>query len=253
MTEAEFFPALLAVWTGLAVVAFIGLFFLTVPYGRHSRSGWGITIDPRIGWVFMESASSLGFLAWFILGEYSIGTVPIAFLLMWELHYVYRAFVYPFRAREHKNRMPLLIALFAFLFNCVNSYINSRYLFTLSGGYALSWIWDARFIVGFVLFFIGLSMNWHADQILIKLHQSGTGEYGMPEGGCFRWLSCPNYLGEIIEWTGWAVATWSLPGLIFMFWTIANLTPRARSNHLWYRARFPEYPPNRKALIPFIW
>jgi len=42
-------------------------------------------------------------------------------------------------------------------------------------------------------------------------------------------------------------------GLAFAVWTIANLAPRARSNHKWYRETFPDYPENRKALLPGVW
>ena len=76
------------------------------------------------------------------------------------------------------------------------------------------------------------------------------GSYRIPRGGLFRWVSCPNYLGEIVEWCGWAIATWSPAGAMFAAWTIANLLPRALSNHRWCRARFPDYPSERKALIP---
>ena len=75
----------------------------------------------------------------------------------------------------------------------------------------------------------------------------------MPHGELYRWISCPNYLGELIEWAGWAVATWSLPGLGFAVWTAANLVPRARANHRWYRSHFADYPNERKALIPGVW
>ena len=32
----------------------------------------------------------------------------------------------------------------------------------------------------------------------------------------------------------------------------ANLVPRALATHRWYRERFPDYPQDRKALIPFV-
>jgi len=73
-----------------------------------------------------------------------------------------------------------------------------------------------------------------------------------PHRGLFRYVSSPNYLGEIVEWIGWGVATWSLPGAAFALWTIANLTPRALANHKWYKKTFPQYPSKRKALVPFI-
>jgi hypothetical protein len=56
-----------------------------------------------------------------------------------------------------------------------------------------------------------------------------------------------------MEWAGWAVLTWSFAGASFAAWTVANLAPRARANHLWYRKNFPAYPPERKALIPRVW
>jgi 3-oxo-5-alpha-steroid 4-dehydrogenase 1 len=48
------------------------------------------------------------------------------------------------------------------------------------------------------------------------------------------------------------MATWSLAGLSFALWTFANLVPRALSNHRWYKEQFPDYPKNRKAILPFL-
>ena len=76
---------------------------------------------------------------------------------------------------------------------------------------------------------------------------------GLITDGMFRVIRHPNYLGEIIEWIGWAIATWSLAGLAFAVWTAANLVPRARSHHQWYRESFADYPPDRKALVPRLW
>ena len=68
----------------------------------------------------------------------------------------------------------------------------------------------------------------------------------------FRYVSCPNHFGEIVEWAGFAVMCWNLPALSFAVWTAGNLIPRALSHHRWYRERFPDYPPERKAVIPFV-
>ncbi|MBE0697758.1 MAG: DUF1295 domain-containing protein, partial [Anaerolineaceae bacterium] len=133
------------------------------------------------------------------------------------------------------------------------TYINGRYLFTLSGGYPASWISDPRFIVGAGLFIAGMFTNRWADTILRGLRKPGEGGYRIPRGGLFELVSCPNYLGEIIEWIGWAVATWSLAGLAFAIWTFANLAPRAYVHHAWYHKNFPSYPSRRKALIPGLW
>ena len=251
--ETVFFQHFLMVWAGLAVAAFVGLFFLTVPYGRYFHAGWGPSVDAKFGWMIMESASAAGFALWFILGRHSMNAVPILFFCLWELHYIHRSFVYPMRMGRGRGRMPVLVAGFAFLFNTANAYLNGRYLFTLSGGYGIEWLLDVRFVAGAFLFLAGYGVNLHADTILLNLGKGGKKGYSMPQGGLFRWISCPNYFGEIIEWIGWAVLTWSPGGLVFALWTVANLTPRARDNHRWYLERFPDYPKERKALIPFVW
>jgi steroid 5-alpha reductase family enzyme len=91
-----------------------------------------------------------------------------------------------------------------------------------------------------------------ADRELRRLRRQSGGTYVVPRGLLFRLVSCPNYLGEMIEWIGWAVATFSLPGLVFALWTAANLVPRALKHHAWYRTTFADYPPARKAIIPFV-
>ena len=68
-------------------------------------------------------------------------------------------------------------------------------------------------------------------------------------------MSCANFFGEIVEWTGFAIATGSLPGVAFAFYTFANTAPRGVSHHKWYLEKFKgEYEAlGRKAVIPFIW
>ncbi|MDE5869312.1 MAG: 3-oxo-5-alpha-steroid 4-dehydrogenase, partial [Muribaculaceae bacterium] len=77
----------------------------------------------------------------------------------------------------------------------------------------------------------------------------------IPRGGMYRYVSSANYLGEFIEWGGYAVLTWSLGGLAFVLWTFANLAPRARSIHRRYMNEFGEEYANlgRKYIIPFIY
>ncbi len=77
--------------------------------------------------------------------------------------------------------------------------------------------------------------------------------YQIPNGGLYKLVSCPNYLGETIEWTGYAITTNSLAGFAFAFYTFANLAPRAQHHHKWYKERFADYPANRKAYIPYLW
>jgi hypothetical protein len=48
------------------------------------------------------------------------------------------------------------------------------------------------------------------------------------------------------------ILTWSISGVVFLIWVIANLFPRAIAHHKWYKDKFDDYPKNRKAVIPGI-
>ena len=253
MFGTSFFNTFVGAWLALAAAVFATLWFVPAPYGRHSRRGWGPTLPASLAWLVMEAPAALVLAAFFAAGPRHTGAVAWVFLLMWEAHYVHRTFVYPWTAREAGRRMPAGIMCMALLFNTVNAGINGRWLFGLSAGYATSWLADPRFVAGSVLFVASFVVNRWSDTVLRGLRDShGTG-YAIPQGGLYRWVSSPNYLGEIVEWSGWALATWSLPGLAFAVWTAANLVPRARANQAWYRATFPDYPKQRQALVPGAW
>jgi 3-oxo-5-alpha-steroid 4-dehydrogenase 1 len=238
----------------VAAGTFITLFFVSAPYGRHIRQGWGSQLPNWLGWLLMESISAIGMLVMFLLGDAAKTATLVIFLLMWEAHYIHRAFIYPFLLHGCKKKMPLVIALLAAVFNLGNVYLNGRYLFHFSGDrYGTDWLLDPRFIAGAILFVIGFSINRWADNTLQGLRRPGATDYKIPYGGLYRYISCPNYFGEIIEWFGWALATWSIPGLAFAAWTFANLAPRAWSHHKWYHEQFSNYPSERKALIPGVW
>ncbi|HEY86572.1 MAG TPA: DUF1295 domain-containing protein [Dehalococcoidia bacterium] len=240
-------------WFILAAVTFILLFFFTAPYGRYSRNNWGPTIDNKRGWLIMEAPAPLVFGMFFLLGHNTVTISTVALLVIWEAHYIHRAFIYPFSLRGQAKRMPVLVIALAFVFNMVNGYLNGRYIFALSDGYNSEWLIDMRFIVGLIFFTAGFVINRRADLALRKLRRPSEPDYKIPYGEMYRWISCPNYLGEILTWIGWAVATWSLPGLAFAIWTIANLVPRARAHHTWYHEHFANYPSERKALVPWLW
>ncbi len=239
---------------GTGVIVFITLFFITAPYGRHKRKGWGPEIRDRIGWIIMESVSPIGFLIFFFLGDWNTGVLPYLFLGLWMTHYLYRSFVFSALIRGEKT-MPFTMAGFAIIFNAGNSFIQSNYLYSIAGPagkYSLSWLWSPQFIIGAVLFFTGFVIHVKSDHILRNLREPGEKGYKIPRGWVFRWISCPNYFGEMIEWIGWAVLTWSVPGAIFALWTFFNLFPRAIAHHRWYREQFPDYPEDRKAVVPGI-
>ena len=69
----------------------------------------------------------------------------------------------------------------------------------------------------------------------------------------FEYVSGANFFGEIVEWAGFALAAGSWPAAAFALFTFFNTAPRGYQHHLWYINRFKDYPPSRKAVIPFLW
>lgn len=252
MIEKELYSYLLIVGFVSAGIVFVSLFYVVAPYGRHTRAGWGPTIPNRLGWIIMETPAVVSIL-YFCLSARSgpLGVVWI-FLALWQAHYIYRTYVFPFLLHSRGKRMPLMIPLMAIVFNVFNGYLNGRHLAWASDMYSVEWLRDPRFIIGATLFLGGFAINIYSDQVLIHLRRKNDTGYTIPQGGMYRWISCPNYFGELIEWCGWATLTWSMAGLLFAVWTTANLAPRAISNHRWYCEQFPDYPVSRKALVPFL-
>ena len=253
MSELQFYNRLLVVWFILALVVFFALLRWPAPYGRHSRAGWGPSVGTRTGWVVMEAPAVLWFLFWYLLGVGPNGVVPTVFFVMWQAHYVQRAFVYPFTLQSAQRRIPVVVVTMAVVFNTVNGYINGRFLFTFAPSYEAAWLADPRFVSGFALFVVGYIVNRRSDWLLRRRRLQNAGQYCRIDDGIFKYICCPNYLGEILIWSGWAVATWSLAGLSFAAWTIANLVPRARAHLHWCREYWSDYPEDRKAVIPGVW
>lgn len=253
MNESNFF-LLCYGWIFIAVFIFPFVLRFVAPYGRHTNRSWGILIDNRLGWILMEMPSLVVFGGFFLMGSGDKPAIAWVLFYLWMLHYINRTLVFPFRLRTNGKKMPIAIVFMAIGFNLVNGFINGYYLGTLatSAQYPPSYFADPRFISGAFLFLIGLFINWQSDHILIHLRRPGETGYVIPDKGLFRFISCPNHFGEILEWTGFAIMAWSVPALAFAIWTFVNLLPRALHHHKWYKGLFPSYPKERKALIPFV-
>ena len=247
------FNEIIILWIGLACIIFIVLGFIKAPYGKHDQKGWGIRIPSRVAWIGMEMPSWLlmGFFA-LISIQSEIKIISLIFSALWIFHYFHRSFIWPFRAKIAHKKMPLSIAFLAGGFNIINTTVNAEWIFFLRDTYPISWIYSPQFILGIIIFITGLLINITSDNILFNLRKDNNKEYSLPNKGLFQWVSCPNYLGEILEWAGWALMTFSIAGFSFFIWSIANLIPRAISTHKWYKDRFNDYPENRKAIIPYI-
>lgn len=246
------------IWTmlALAVIVFIALHFVTAGYGMMYNKKWGPTVNNKLGWVLMESPVFFAMLLFWLLSPRRFEAVPMTMALLFLFHYFQRSFIFPFMLRG-KSRMPLAIIAMGVIFNLINSYMIGGWIFYVSPSdmYTPAWFTSPCFIIGLTLFFAGMVINWHSDYIIRHLRKPGDTRHYIPRGGMFRFVTSANYFGEVLEWTGYAVLTWSLGGLAFAVWTFANLAPRARKLHARYLSEFgQEYASlKRNYIIPYIY
>jgi len=225
-----------------------------VAYGRHENGQYKLRIPTRLSWILMEAPASLVF-AWFVFTG-PLGTSPavIALFVMWQLHYFHRAFIYPFQLQVRPGattpiRMTLSGAIVCTACGYLNGEFISKYATHLQSN---EWLYSPEFIIGSLMFFFGYALNKFSDAELMRLRKSNPDAYSIPYGKGYKWVSCPNYLGELITWFGFALAAWSSAGLAFALMTASNLVLRALENHQWYLDKFDDYPKDRKAVIPYI-
>jgi len=235
----------------LAVPIFILLFFVRAPYGKFLNKRWGSSIKAAPAWALMEFPALILPLILFIYSGNTNEPVYLVFIGIWMLHYIQRTLVYPLVLNRNSHKVPLLIIILSLIFNLINGWINGYGVFIkIDAGNNL--LYSFRFITGLIIFLTGFIINMHSDSVLRNLRTKGDTSYKIPQKGLFKYICCPHYLGEIIEWTGWALLTCSPAAAAFLVFTIANLVPRAVRSLEWYRKEFPDYPAGRKAIIPFI-
>jgi protein-S-isoprenylcysteine O-methyltransferase Ste14 len=251
LNDHFYFPMLYG-WIGIAIILFPFLLHITAPYGKHASGRWGAMIPNRTGWIIMELPSLLIFSLFFLTGSNEKNPVTWILFIFWTVHYLNRSVVFPVRTHTKGKKIPLLIVMLAISFNFFNAFFNGHYLAYYQFSYSLDWITDLRFILGGILFIAGMIMNITSDNKLIKLRKQESKGYSLPSGGLFEYVSCPNFFGEIVEWTGFALMAWNPAALSFAVWTFVNLFPRALDHHRWYKSNFENYPLKRKALIPFL-
>eukprot|EP00063_Salmo_salar_P052262 XP_014027097.1 PREDICTED: 3-oxo-5-alpha-steroid 4-dehydrogenase 2 isoform X1 [Salmo salar] len=187
------------------------------PYGRYVTSDGtpGRTCPAKLAWFLQELPS---FLVPMLL-LLSTDTQPSLGkdLLLWTfcLHYFQRTFIYSLLTKGRPS--PLYIVFSAVVFCSVNGFLQGHYMLHCAT-YDDAWQTDIRLYTG----------------------------------GMFEYVSGANFFGEILEWCGYALATWSLPTFSFALFTMCSIGPRAFHHHRYYQEKFEDYPQSRKAVIPFI-
>ena len=155
--------------------------------------------------------------------------------------------------------MPVDIVAMGIVFNILNgmllitsffSYPSAEDLYAEGCGYWMhSFPW-----IGLALFIAVMSINLHSDYVIRHLRKPGDTKHYLPQKGFYRYVTSANYLGELIEWTGFALLTASPAAWVFVWWTAANLVPRADAIYRRYREEFGcEALKDKKRIIPYIY
>jgi len=198
------------------------------------------------------------------------------------VHYFNRAVISPLRTPS-RSKFHLIVPLSAIVFNLLNASLMAAYLSSpaaiefLSPAYSRPTFW-----LGISIWSFGFVGNIVHDEILFNIRRKASAKgkskdladrtgsqkehYSIPHGLLYEYISYPNYLCEWMEWLGFAMAASPLPDfssisgflatasppVLFFLAEISAMAPRAYRGHQWYRNRFPDYPQERRVVIPFI-
>ena len=219
--EQETFHLFLWVMSGIALLVFIALYFVKAGYGIFRTPSWGWSINNKAAWVLMESPVFIVMLALWACSGVGVALPQFLFLLLFLLHYFQRSFVFPFLMKG-KSKMPVVS--------------------------------EPHALIGLLLFFIGMGINLHSDHVIRTLRKPGDTRHYLPQRGMYRYVTSANYFGELVEWTGFAVLTASPAAWVFVWWTAANLVPRANAIYHRYCDEFgAKAVGKRKRIIPYIY
>jgi 3-oxo-5-alpha-steroid 4-dehydrogenase 1 len=254
MTTAAF-SLFMIVMSFLAIIVFISLYFVDAGYGMLFNGKWGKALSNKVAWICMEAPVFIVMLLLWITSTRRFETGALVIFLLFEFHYFRRSFVFPLRMKGN-SRMPSGIMAMGILFNLLNGFMQGEWLFHLAPEerYTADWLTTPPFIIGTIVFLTGMLINWQSDNIVRNLRKPGDTNHYLPEKGLFAYVTSANYFGEIVEWIGFAILTWSWSGAVFAWWTAANLVPRANTLYHKYQTMFgAEQMGKRKRIFPFIY
>lgn len=260
LISPEFYDKVLMFAFGYLALIIVGGFFVKAPYGRFASDSYGVGLSPRLGWFLMELPATLSFVFFFFLGEHRFEAVPLFFLGIWLIHYGNRGFIFPFLmrvAKGQKGSFSIMVISAGWLVTILHGYLNAVFISNIATHLTAEWFTDPRFIIGMIIYLFGYTMNLHSDHIIRNLRskeevESGQKIYRIPKGGLFNYVSSPSYFTELVSFTGFAIATWSIGAVFVLGVSAANLIPRAFQTHQWYKEKFSDYPKNRRVIFPGI-
>lgn len=254
--DLQQFNVLLIVMAIIAVVVFVVLNFVEAGYGKMISPKWGPAINNKLAWFLMECPVFIVLFYFWAASPRQWDIAPFLFFVFFEIHYFQRSFIFPLLLKGH-SKMPLSIMAMGAVFNTINGYMQGEWIFFLApeNMYTAEWLHTPQFIAGTVIFFFGMIVNIYSDHVIRHLRKPGDTNHYLPKKGMYKYVTSANYFGEIVEWLGFALLTWSASGVLFAVWTMANLVPRANSIYKKYKIEFAgEFDEKSlKRVFPFIY
>ena len=187
----------------------------------------------------------------------------IILMAMWGCHFA-RRFWEVMLVHDYQRTMPVCESIGAVLYYGLFGFIIGWSMNRFDGYQAPH---TSLVALGLMLFIGGQMGNCQAHLALKAMRISQT-QYptasepvngrSLPKGMLFNYVSCPHYLFEIITWIGYALCCFTLASFLFLTTSTITLFIYAYRRHKRYVEEFDGkegrelYPPNRKALIPFI-
>ena len=189
--------------------------------------------------------------------------IKYLFLALWTLHFVRRTVEVLF-VHRYKRRMPIIESAGAPIYYWFFA-VWIAWSMRPQSGYKQSFL--VLIILGTIIFLIGeigngichIQLRKFRDEKRPSFVSNNMCRHVVPHGLLFNYVSCPHYFFEILTWTGFFVATWTLAAIVFLLATIITLFIYAYKKHKAYLQEFDGkdgieiYPAHRKALIPFIY
>lgn len=212
---------------------------------------------------------------------------PLFLAALFLVHYANRAILSPLRTPS-RSKSHVSVTLAGIAFNIVNPTLIGTYLRSPSASAFLAGsLARPAFWAGTALWAAGFVGNVLHDEVLLNIRRNAKAkgkakakaddddrpskkqereQYGIPHGYLYAYVSYPNYLCEWVEWFGFALAATPVPATtslgalvasvqppwIFFFAEICLMIGRAYRGHRWYLKNFPDYPKDRRVVIPYV-
>lgn len=224
-------------------------------------------LGPQIGWstVFLcEYAGPLfSYLLFYIRPSLvygaDAGSKPMAYVvhiaaLCWSIHYAKRILETIFVHRFSHATMPIM-----------NLFKNCSYYWGFAAFVSYHVNHPLYTPPCIFLSFLGLAMFTVCELGNLSIHLAfrdlrppGTKIRRIPVANSnpltvlFNYVSCPNYLYEFGSWLGFTIMTSTFSAGLFALAGMYQMSLWALGKHRNYKKEFPDYPKQRKAIVPFL-